>query len=232
MNPVKLHYFKGRGRAETTRWMLAINNIDFINISLEDHTDFDILKASGKLPFNQLPLLEIDNIKLSQSSAMISYLARRGDLYGKTKEEASRCDMLLGAVGDFNIPALQFAFKADKDGALRDLDASLKRFGKHFEFALSQNKTPFLVGKKTSMADIIMGESLTSFIEFSPNCLDNYPQLKRFQENVVSEKNIKEYLNSDNRWPLPDEQYVIDIARVLCRPLPSHMADPNRFVKD
>jgi glutathione S-transferase len=80
MNPVKLHYFKGRGRAETTRWMLAINNIDFINISLEDHNDFDILKASGKLPFNQLPLLEIDNIKLSQSSAMILHLARRGDL--------------------------------------------------------------------------------------------------------------------------------------------------------
>lgn len=81
------------------------------------------------------------------------------------------------------------------------------------------------------MADIILGESLTSFIEFSPDCLNNYSQLKRFQESVVSEKNIKEYLNSDNRWRLPDEQYVIDIARVLCRPLPSHMVDPNRFVK-
>ena len=78
MKPAKLHYFKGRGRAETTRWMLAINNIDFINISLEDHNDFDNLKASGKLPFNQLPLLELDDLRLSQSSAMISFLARRG----------------------------------------------------------------------------------------------------------------------------------------------------------
>ena len=231
MNPAKLYYFKGRGRAETTRWMLAINNIDFINISLEDYNDFDNLKASGKLPFNQLPLLELDDLKLSQSSAMISFLARRGDLYGTTDAEAVGCDMLVGAVGDFNVPAMQFAFKADKDEASRDLDDSLKKFGKHFEFILTKNEGEFLVGQKLSVADIIMGESLTSFIEFSPNCLNNYPQLKQLQEKVVSEHNMKEYLNSGNRWRLPDEQYVIDIARVLCRPLPSHMSEPNRFVK-
>ena len=231
MKHAKLHYFKGRGRAETTRWMLAINNIDFINVSLEDHNDFDNLKASGKLPFNQLPLLELDDLKLSQSSAMISFLARRGDLYGKTNEDAVRCDMLVGAVGDFNVPTMQFAFKADKGEASRDLDVSLKKFGKHFEFILTQNEGEFLVGQKLSVADIIMGESLTSFIEFSPTCLNNYPLLKQLQEKVVSEHDIKEYLNSSNRWRLPDEQYIIDIARVLCRPLPSHMSEPNRFVK-
>jgi glutathione S-transferase len=211
--------------------MLAINNIDFINISLEDYNDFDDLKASGKLPFNQLPLLELDDLKLSQSSAMISFLARRGDLYGKTNEDAVRCDMLVGAVGDFNVPAMQFTFKADKDEASRDLDESLKKFGKHFEFILTQNEGEFLVGQKLSVADIIMAESLTSFIEFCPTCLNNYPLLKQLQEKVVSEHNINEYLNSSNRWRLPDEQYVIDIARVLCRPLPSHMPEPNRFVK-
>ena len=231
MKPAKLHYFKGRGRAETTRWMLAINNIDFINISLEDHNDFDNLKASGKLPFNQLPLLELDDLRLSQSSAMISFLARRGDLYGKTNEDAVRCDMLVGAVGDFNVPAMQFTFKAHKDEASRDLDESLKKFGKHFEFILTQNEGEFLVGQKLSVADIIMAESLTSFIEFCPTCLNNYPLLKQLQEKVVSEHNINEYLNSSNRWRLPDEQYIIDIARVLCRPLPSHMSEPNRFVK-
>ena len=190
MKHAKLHYFKGRGRAETTRWMPAINNIDFINISLEDYNDFDDLKASGKLPFNQLPLLELDDLKLSQSSAMISFLARRGDLYGKTDEEAVRCDMLVGAVGDFNVPAMQFAFKADKDEASRDLDASLKKFGKHFELILTQNESEFLVGQKLSVADIIMAESLTSFIEFCPTCLNNYPLLKQLQEKVVAEHNI------------------------------------------
>jgi hypothetical protein len=31
----QLYYFKGRGRAETTRWMLAANGIDFQNIPIE-----------------------------------------------------------------------------------------------------------------------------------------------------------------------------------------------------
>ena len=162
---------------------------------------------------------------------MISFLARRGDLYGKTNEDAVRCDMLVGAVGDFNVPAMQFTFKADKDEASRDLDESLKKFGKHFEFILTQNEGEFLVGQKLSVADIIMAESLTSFIELYPTCLNNYPLLKQLQEKVVSEHNINKYLNSSNRWRLPDEQYIIDIARVLCRPLPSHMSEPNRFVK-
>jgi len=71
--------------------------------------------------------------------------------------------------------------------------------------------------KKPSVADIIMEESLTSFISFSPTWLNNHPQLKRLnqlQEVVVSERNIKGCLNTDNRWRLPEAQYVIDIARV------------------
>ena len=230
MKLTKLHYFKGRGRAETTRWMLAINNINFINISLDDHNDFNNLKDKGILPFNQLPLLEFDNLNLTQSNAMVSYLARRGHFYGKTDEEAVKCDMLLGAVGDFNIPAMQFAFKADKERASIDLDVSLGKFGNHFEFILNQNGGEYLVGEALSVADIIMGESLTSFLEYSPNCLKTYPKLKQFQTRIVSEPYIKTYLNSTNRWHLPDQQYVIDIARVLCRPLPLHMPEPNRFV--
>jgi len=53
----RLHYFKGRGRAETTRWMLAINQIEFENVAIETPQDLADLRASGKLPFDQMPLL-------------------------------------------------------------------------------------------------------------------------------------------------------------------------------
>ena len=74
----KLHYFSGRGRAETTRWMLAINQIEFKNVAIKDANMLAELRNSGKLPFDQMPLLEIDGSNLSQSSAMVRYLARRG----------------------------------------------------------------------------------------------------------------------------------------------------------
>jgi hypothetical protein len=75
---VKLHYFIGRGRAETTRWMLAINQISFNNIPITTPEDLIELRGSGKLPFDQMPLLEINGMNLSQSSGMIRYLARIG----------------------------------------------------------------------------------------------------------------------------------------------------------
>lgn len=230
MSIAKLHYFKGRGRAETTRWMLAINNVDFINVSLENHNDFETLKSTDNLPFNQLPLLELDGLNLSQSSAMVSFLARKGDFYGDTDEDAVLCDMVVGAVGDFNIPAMQFPFKADEQNASSDLDASLTKFGKHFETVLKRNDGDFVLGQKLSVADVILAESLTSFIEFAPACLGGYPLLQKLQQTVVSEPSIKNYLISANRWRLPDDQYVIDIARVLCRALPPHMPEPERFV--
>lgn len=86
-----LHYFKGRGRAETTRWMLAVNRIDFQNIAIDTPEALAALRASGKLPFDQMPLLELDGLNLSQSSAMIRYLARRGDLYGDDDTDALWC---------------------------------------------------------------------------------------------------------------------------------------------
>ena len=85
----RLHYFKDRGRAETTRWILAIGWIGFENVSVDTAEALAALRATGKLPFDQMPLLEIHGLNLSQSSAMIRYLARRGGYYGETDADAT-----------------------------------------------------------------------------------------------------------------------------------------------
>ena len=149
-----------------------------------------------------------------------------------TDEDAVWCDMLIGAINDFNTPAMQFAFKQNRREASKDLDVSLKKFGNHFKFRLTQNGGQFLVGKSLSSADILLAEALTSFIEFSPDCLVNYPCLMEFRNRIVSEPNIKSYLTSTNRWRLPDDQYVIDVAKVLRRPLPLHFEQRHRFVQN
>ena len=57
----QLYYFKCRGRAETTRWMLAANGIDFQNIPIETPQALAALRSSGKLPFDQMCLEEAHN---------------------------------------------------------------------------------------------------------------------------------------------------------------------------
>jgi glutathione S-transferase len=55
---------------------------------------FKAIKATGRLPFDQFPLLEIDGLVLTQSRACVSHLARIGGLYGDTDAEATAIDVV------------------------------------------------------------------------------------------------------------------------------------------
>jgi len=220
----KLHYFKGRGRAETTRWMLAVNRIDFENIAIETPLALAALRATGKLPFDQMPLLELDGLNLSQSSAMIRYLARQGDFYGRDDTEALWCDMIAGAVADFAETAIQAAFQTSTEIATTSMQTRFAKFGPCFEARLASNGGEFCVGNRLSLADVVLAEALTSYLEWLPDLLSETPRLKDLQSRVV------DHLRSEQRYPKADDDYVIAAARVLQRALPSHMADAERFV--
>jgi len=227
-NLVKLHYFPGRGRAETTRWMLAINHIKFENVPIETPEMLLALRASGKLPFNQIPLLEIEEQNLSQSSAMIRYLARSGEYYGSTEQDAVWCDMIAGAVADFAETSLQAAFQPSKEVAVKALQERFNKFGPRFESRLSRNG--LCAGGKLTFADVLLAEAVNSYLEWIPDILNKTPFLDDLYKKVIATSGISAYLKSSLRYSMSGSKYVIACARVLQRALPSHMPDPNRFV--
>ena len=226
----KLHYTRSRGRAETTRWMLAVNQIPFENIVINMPEELDALRATDKLPFDQIPLLEIDGHNLSQSSAMIRYLARRGDFYGDTETDALWCDLMAGAVADFSETGLKAMFQATNEIAISEQQAAFAKFAPCFEARLKENSTGFCAGTRLSFADVILAEALSLYLEWIPDILEPTPLLKALNETVLSQPGIKAYLTSDLRYPKPDNTCVVDIARVLQRSLPPHFPDPNQFV--
>jgi glutathione S-transferase len=226
----RLHYFKGRGRAETTRWMLAINQIAFENVPVETPEALAALRATDQLPFDQMPLLEIDDLNLSQSSAMIRYLARRGGYYGETDAAALCCDMIAGAVADFAETAMQAAFQPTKEIAIATLQARFEKFGPRFEARLAANGSGLCAGSNITFADVVLAEALSAYREWCPDILRATPLLNALHARILIEPGIAHYLQSAQRYPMAGDDYVIDVARVLQRALPSHMPDPNRFV--
>jgi len=230
MADATLTYFRGRGRAETTRWMLAVNGIDFEQVALATPGDLAALRTSGKLPFDQIPLLEIDGLCLSQSGAMIRYLARRGDFYGDEDSDAVWCDMVAGAAVDFAETAMQAAFQPTAAVAAANLRRSFAKFGPRFEARLIANDGQHMAGTRLSFADVVLAEALTAYLERVPDILAETPGLADLQARVTAHPGIAAYLASDARWPIPGDQYVIDVARVLQRALPPHMPEPERFL--
>ena len=226
----ELTYFRGRGRAETTRWMLAATGVEFINTPVDTPEQLAALRESGKLPFDQMPLLELDNQRLSQSSAMIRYLARRGGLYGDNDTDAMWCDMVAGVVADFAETGLQAAFKATDTIAISDLRARFDKFGPRFEARIQQQGSGFIASRSMSFADVVLAEALSSYLEWCPDLLDATTNLNTLYNRVIEQNGVAGYLASDLRYPKPGDDYVIGVARVLQRALPSHMPDADRFV--
>ncbi len=210
--------------------MLAVNRIDFQNIAIETPEALAALRASGKLPFDQMPLLELDGLNLSQSSAMIRHLARCGNLYGDDDTDALWCDMVAGAAADFAETAIQAAFQPSPEIAMAGMQARFAKFGPRFEARLASNGGEFCVGKRLSFSDVVLAEALTSYLEWLPDLLSETSRLKDLQSRVIEQEGIASYLRSEQRYPRANDDYVIDAARVLQRMLPSHMADADRFL--
>ena len=230
MTTAKLTYFRGRGRAESTRWMLAATNVEFTNERIETPEALADLRASGKLPFDQMPLLEIDGHCLSQSSAMTRYLARRGGMYGANDTDAIWCDLVAGVVADFAEAPMQAAFKPTEDAAVADLQARFAKFGPRFEARITQQGSGFIAAGSMTFADVLLAEALSSYLEWCPDILDGSPGVAGLYAAVTDLPGIAAYLSSDLRYPKPGDDYVIGVAKVLQRALPPHMPDASRFV--
>ncbi|CAC5402632.1 GST [Mytilus coruscus] len=55
---------------------------------LTSKEQWEELKQSGKLLYNQVPLLEIDGLELVQTGAIVRYLAKKYNMYGSNEQEA------------------------------------------------------------------------------------------------------------------------------------------------
>lgn len=211
--------------------MLAANQIAFTNIVVATPGDLAALRLTGKLPFDQMPLLEIDGLCLSQSSAMVRHLARKGGFYGDDDLDATWCDMFAGAISDFAETALQAAFQPTAETAVATLTDRFHKFGPKIEAHLSANPAGLCAGTRLTFADILLAEALSGYLEWCPDILDNTPNIRALNTRVLAEPGIAKYLASEQRYAKPGREYIIDVARVLQRPLPPHMPDANRFVR-
>jgi glutathione S-transferase len=78
---MQFHYFHGRGIGEPIRLLFTVGAIKFADhrYSFDDFAAMDELKA--KLPFGQIPALEVDGVFPAQTDSLMRYAARVSNLY-------------------------------------------------------------------------------------------------------------------------------------------------------
>ncbi|XP_019590309.1 glutathione S-transferase A4 isoform X2 [Rhinolophus sinicus] len=111
----KLCYFRGRGRMESIRWLLAAAGVEFEEEFIETREQYEKLQKDGRLLFGQVPLVEIDGMSLTQTRAILSYLAAKYNLYGKDLKETVRIDMYTDGTQDLMAMIMMAAFKPPEE---------------------------------------------------------------------------------------------------------------------
>ncbi|KAM4693924.1 glutathione S-transferase 3-like [Discoglossus pictus] len=215
----KLYYFDGRGKMESIRWLLAAVGVEFEEEYLETREQYEALLQDGSLPFQQVPMVEIDGRKLVQTKAILQYIAAKHNVYGKDMTERVLIDMYVeGATDLMNIMMLHpFLMPEDKQKHIGIIvDKAKNRYFPVYEKVLKDHGQNFLVGDQFSFADVQLIEVILMVEEKCANILSDFPLLQAFKERISEIPAIKAFLQpGSKRKPPPDEKYVNTVRTVL-----------------
>jgi glutathione S-transferase len=208
-----LTYFSSRGRAEMIRLVCAEADVDYeeqllgVYDPVKKTPAFDTLTATGKLPFDAVPLWEEPGgLVLAQSDAIVRHLARARGLYGRDGLEAARCDMIFAGIDDTRQEMRRLVTTdADKRPALRASLAQtiLPRWLGYFErFLVANGGDGFVVGAQPTFADVAL---YLLFENVKDNGFDAAyaaaPKLAAHGTRMAARPGIARYVASPSRFP-------------------------------
>ena len=191
-------------RAETARLSLHLGDIPFED-RRPTREEFRQMKASGELPYGQLPVLEVDGEAIAQTPAIARFCAKAAGLYPDTPLDAARVDELLHAIEQ--LVTLIGPSMAEKDPArkakmrrevgeeglptfLRLLERRIESFG----------PGPWAVGSQMTVADIALWRALDWLVGgildgIPTNLLEETPRLRALAQQVAAIPKIRAWMD-------------------------------------
>ncbi|GAB6021451.1 Glutathione S-transferase, mu [Chamberlinius hualienensis] len=197
-------YFDVRGVGQPIRLLLTFVGEKFIEKSYTfkgiqpncDMSDWLKEKYSHNLDFPNLPYYFNDDVRLSQSGAILRYLARKYSLDGKCEEEWRRIDLLQGQLVDLRFKFTDICrssqFEKDKVDYFKQLLFDVK------ELSTFLGERPYFAGDNLTYVDFIAYEYLYQQQAFKPEVLDGLENLQRFYRNFENLPQLSEYIKKTN----------------------------------
>ncbi|XP_030680744.1 LOW QUALITY PROTEIN: glutathione S-transferase Mu 5 [Nomascus leucogenys] len=199
--PMTLGYWDIRGLVHATRLLLEYTDSSYEEkkYSREDAPDYDRSQWLNEkfklgLDFPNLPYLIDGAHKITQSNAILRYIARKHNLCGETEEEKIRVDSLENQTMDNHMQLAMICYNPEfeklKPKYLEELPEKLKLYS---EFL---GKRPWFAGNEITFVDFLAYDVLDMKRIFEPKCLDAFPNLKDFISRFEGLKKISAYMKS------------------------------------
>jgi len=202
MGKVTLTYWPLRGLCTPIQWIMEYGGIEYEINRMTSFEQWTKEKPNLPLDFPNLPHIAEGNVRMSESTAICKYLARKCDLMPKTDQEIINCDIAEGAINDFKMLFFKLMFnpnyETDKAKYPDSIKAKLALFEKVFA------KRPWLAGDNITWLDFVLYESLDVNSMFVPGILDEFPKVVAYKTKIDNLEKIAAYRKSDrfNAWPV------------------------------
>lgn len=219
---IKVGYWKIRALVAPIQYLLEISGLPHevklyeFNMdpsAVEDPTKMGASWFSEKEALNlelpNLPYLIDGDVTLTQSTAIMRYIARKAGLMGiadnASAEEWGKVDMLDSALTELRWNYIYYGanFKTFVDFKFPEgFAAGCYRHLQPFSKFLGSKK--FLLGDNVSFLDMSLFETLDVLKLINPDVLSTMPNLEEYYERVRNLPKLKEFLDSDRstKWPV------------------------------
>uniref|UniRef100_A0A2I3M4Q3 Glutathione S-transferase n=1 Tax=Papio anubis TaxID=9555 RepID=A0A2I3M4Q3_PAPAN len=206
--PMTLGYWNIRGLAHSIRLLLEYTGSSYEEkkYTMGDAPDYDRSQWLNEkfklgLDFPNLPYLIDGTHKITQSNAILRYIARKHNLCGETEKEKIREDILENQLMDNRMQLARLCYDPDfeklKPEYLEGLPEMLKLYSQFL------GKQPWFLGDKITFVDFIAYDVLERNQVFEPSCLDAFPNLKDFISRFEASLKISAYMKSSRFLPRP-----------------------------
>ena len=215
---IELGYWAIRGLGQPIRFLMVYADVEFSETRLgiesdgrvmsreEEAEDWSMIKEKLDMPFPNLPFL-IDRsgaevVQITQSNAVLRYLARRFDLYGDNELDRIEIDVIQEEAYDLRNKIVKAAYTLGEDyktafnefqetAVPRHLDSLEKHLSKR------SNKTCF-VGSRISLVDFVLYELIWQVSLMVPGSVSSitHPLLANYIDDFSKLPKIAAYMKS------------------------------------
>jgi glutathione S-transferase len=217
---ITLGYWGIRGLGQPIRFLLASADVPFSEVRLgvlQDGTilhenkegeDWGSVRSKLDMPFPNLPYLidtsEASPASLSQSNAILRYLARRFDFYGDSETDRIEIDILQEQAYDFRNEIVDTAYTLGEGYAAafdHFSNNTLPQYLDGFEnYLANRDHGNYFVGSRLSLVDFVLYELFWQMTLMVPNSITDTsrPTLFAFIREFEKEPKIANYMQSQN----------------------------------
>jgi glutathione S-transferase len=211
-----LYYFDIHGLGARIRLACRVGGVALEDVRFADRDEFHAMRAAGKLPFGQVPLLRVAHggaeTTIAQSAAILRYVCRLGGLYPDDPLQAAAVDAALDAEKDAWASYGSIAYR-DRNGfgslddaAVAAVDAAinaevLPRHLRNLEVVLGGSATGWVAGTaRPAPCDFAWGTALHALrsgqyrgLDAAVMASDALPRCNAFVDKFMALPEVKDY---------------------------------------